>query len=80
MFITYKCVLSNKPFTASEAYQKLLKLKQYSGSFPRGGAFEQLFGRGGRSLNNIFPKIQMLGGLPGGMSKLLFDWYISGEI
>ena len=44
MFITYKCVLSNKPFTASEAYQKLLKLKQYSGSFPRGGAFEQLFG------------------------------------
>ena len=44
MFITYKYVLSNKPLTASEAYQKLLKSrKQYSGSFPRGGAFEQLF-------------------------------------
>ena len=31
---------------------------------------------GGGNLNKNFPKIQMPGGLPGGMSKLRFDWYI----
>ena len=32
---------------------------------------------GGGYLNKNFPKIQMPGGLPGGMFKLRFDWYIS---
>ena len=32
---------------------------------------------GGGDLNKNFPKIQMQGGLPGGMFKLRFDWYIS---
>ena len=43
------------------------------------GAFEQLFGpeRGGGNLNKNFPKIQMPGGLPRGMLKLRFDWYIA---
>ena len=36
------------------------------------GAFEQLFGLG----RGNFPKIQMSGGLPGGMFKLRFDWYV----
>ena len=31
---------------------------------------------GGGNLNKNFPKIQMPGGLPGGMLKLRFDWYI----
>ena len=33
---------------------------------------------GGGNLNKNFPKIQMPGGLPGGMFKLRFDWYING--
>ena len=32
---------------------------------------------GGGNLNKNFPKIQMPGGLPRGMFKLRFDWYIS---
>ena len=33
---------------------------------------------GGGNLNKNFPKIQMPGGLPGGvMLKLRFDWYIT---
>ena len=32
---------------------------------------------GGGNLNKFFPKIQMPGGLPGGMLKLRFDWYIT---
>ena len=31
---------------------------------------------GGGNLNKNFPKIQMPGGLSGGMFKLPFDWYI----
>ena len=31
---------------------------------------------GGGNLNKHFPKIQMPVGLPGGMFKLRFDWYI----
>ena len=31
---------------------------------------------GGGNLNKNFPKIQMPGGLPGGILKLRFDWYI----
>ena len=31
---------------------------------------------GGGNLNKNFPNIQMPGGLPGGMFKLRFDWYI----
>ena len=31
---------------------------------------------GGGNLNRNFPKIQMPGGLPVGMFKLRFDWYI----
>ena len=31
---------------------------------------------GGGNLNENFPKIQMPGGLPGGMFKPRFDWYI----
>ena len=47
------------------------------GYFPGVGAFEQLFGPGGRNLNTNFPKIQMPGVLPwGGMLKLQFEWYI----
>ena len=30
----------------------------------------------GGNLNKNFPKIQMPGGLPGGMLKLRSDWYI----
>ena len=41
------------------------------------GAFEQLFCPGRGDLNKNFPKIQMPGGLPGGMLKLRFDWYIN---
>ena len=43
-------------------------------------AFEQLFGPGRgefQHFNKNFPKIQMPGGLRGGMLKLRFDWYIS---
>ena len=32
---------------------------------------------GGGNLNKTFPKIQMPGGLPGGMFKLRCDWYIT---
>ena len=32
---------------------------------------------GGGNLDKNFPKIQMPGGLPGGMFKLRFDWYIN---
>ena len=32
---------------------------------------------GGGNLNRNFQKIQMPGGLPWGMFKLRFDWYIS---
>ena len=36
-----------------------------------------LAGRGGgEHINKHFPKIQMPGGLPGGMLKLQFHWYI----
>ena len=31
---------------------------------------------GGGNLNKNCPNIQMPGGLPGGMLKLRFDWYI----
>ena len=42
------------------------------------GVFEQLFGSGrGGDLNTNFLKLQMPGGLPGGMLKLRFDSYIS---
>ena len=34
----------------------------------------------GGSLNKNFPKIQIPRGLPGGMFKLRFDWYIMSEI
>ena len=34
---------------------------------------------GGGNLNKNFPKIQMPGGLPGGMFKLRFDWYITAR-
>ena len=32
---------------------------------------------GWENLNKHFPKIEMPGGLPGGMLKLRFDWYIN---
>ena len=35
---------------------------------------------GGGNLNKKFPKIQMPGGLPGGMLKIRFDWYITAEV
>ena len=57
------------------------KLKQLSGNFPGGWAFEQLFGplrRGGGGgvvdLNKIFQKFTCHGGYPGWMFKLRFDW------
>ena len=34
---------------------------------------------GGGNLNKNFPIIQMPGGLPGGMFKLRFDWYITSR-
>ena len=51
-------------------------LKQQSGNFSGGGAFERLLGPVRGNLDKNFPKIQMPGGLPGGMLKLRFDWYI----
>ena len=44
------------------------------------GAFEQLFGLGRGKFSKNFPKIQMPGGLPGGMFKLRFDWYIMFKV
>ena len=41
------------------------------------GHLKSFLARGGGNLNKNFPKIQMPGGLPGGMLKLRFDWYIS---
>ena len=40
------------------------------------GNLNSFSARGGGDLNKNFPKIQMPGGLPGGMLKLRFDWYI----
>ena len=40
------------------------------------GHLNSVLASGGGNLNTNFPKIQMPGGLPGGMSKLRFDWYI----
>ena len=34
---------------------------------------------GGGNLNKNFPKNQMPGGLPGGMFKFRFDWYVTGN-
>ena len=39
--------------------------------------FNSFSASGGGNLNKIFPKTQMPGGLPGGMLKLRFDWYIT---
>ena len=41
------------------------------------GTFEQFFGFGRGNLNKNIPKTQMPGGLPGGIFKLRFDWYIT---
>ena len=42
------------------------KLKQQSGNFPGGGAFEQLFRPVRGKFEQNFSQIQMPGGLPGG--------------
>ena len=42
------------------------------------GHLNSFLASSGGNLNKNFPKIQMPGGLPGGMLKRLFDWYISG--
>ena len=44
------------------------------------GAFEQLFGLGRGEFSKNFPKLQIPGGLPGGMLKLRIDWYISFRV
>ena len=41
------------------------------------GAFEQLFGPGRGGFEQKFSKNSNARGLPGGMFKLRFDWYIS---
>ena len=41
------------------------------------GYLNSFLASGGGNLNKNFPKIQMPGGLPGGMFKLRFDWYIT---
>ena len=43
---------------------------------PMVGHLKSFSASGGRNLTKNFPKIQMLGGCPGGMLKLRFDWYI----
>ena len=45
---------------------------------PMMGHLNSFSALGGGNLNKNFPKIQIPGGLPGGMFKLQFDWYISG--
>ena len=40
------------------------------------GYLNSFLASGVGNLNNNFPKIQMPGGLPRGMCKLRFDWYI----
>ena len=40
------------------------------------GHLDSFSALGGGNLNKNFPKIQMPGGLPEGMLKLRFDWYI----
>ena len=40
------------------------------------GAFEQRFGLGRGEFEHKFSKNSNARGLPGGMSKLRFDWYI----
>ena len=41
------------------------------------GRLNSFLAREGGDLNKNIPKIQMPRGLPGGMLKLRFDWYIS---
>ena len=45
---------------------------------PRVGHLNGFLARVGGNLDNNFQKSQMPGGLPGGMLKLRFDWYITG--
>ena len=47
---------------------------------PMMGHLNSFSASGGGNLNKKFPKIQMPGGLPGGILKLRFDWYISAKI
>ena len=44
---------------------------------PSVGHLNGILVRVGGNLNNNFPKSQMPGGLPGGMLKLRFEWYIN---
>ena len=44
---------------------------------PTVGHLNGILPRVGGNLNNNFQKSQMPGGLPGGMLKLRFDWYIN---
>ena len=44
---------------------------------PMMGHLNSFSASGVGSLNKNFPKLQMPGGLPGGMFKLRFDWHIS---
>ena len=41
------------------------------------GHLNSLLASGGGNVNKNLLKIQMPGGLPGGMLKLRFDWYIT---
>ena len=41
------------------------------------GHLNGILARVGGNLNNNFQKSQMPGGLPGGMLKLRFDWYMN---
>ena len=76
-------VLSIKPCLHTQL-TKLLKSFPGVGAFDHlewtyDGAFEQLSGLGRGNLNKNFPIIQMPWGLPGGMFKLRFDWYITSR-
>ena len=58
-------MLSNKPCTANSA-EATETLKQYSGNFPGGGKFEQLFGPVRSEFEQNFSKNSNARGLPSG--------------
>ena len=82
-YLWYVRVLSIKPCLHTQlsehiwSYWKVSRGWGHLITIPIMGHLNSFSASGEGNLNKNFPKIQMLGGLLGGMFKLRFDWYIT---